>query len=96
MQFLIIAYDGKDAEAPARRAAARPSHIDGAKALLDAGNILIGGAILDDEDNMIGSSMIVEFEDRNALDQWLNNDPYVTEGVWKDITVSPFRTAVKA
>lgn len=96
MQFLITAYDGKDDEAQARRAAARPAHIDGAKSLKDAGNILIGGAILDDEGNMIGSSMVVEFEDREALDQWLHNDPYVTEGVWQDITVSPFRTAVKS
>ena len=43
MQFLITAYDGKDDEAQARRAAARPAHIDGAKSLKDAGNILIGG-----------------------------------------------------
>jgi uncharacterized protein YciI len=39
---------------------------------------------------------VVEFENREALDQWLNNDPYVTENVWQDITVQPFRTAVKS
>ena len=39
--------------------------------------------------------MIVEFENREALDQWLNHDPYITEGVWQDITVQPFRVAVK-
>ncbi len=96
MQFLITAYDGKDNDAQTRRAAARPAHIDGAKALKEAGHILIGGAILDDEDNMIGSSMVVEFESREDLDEWLNNDPYVTGNVWQDISVLPFRTAVKS
>ncbi len=96
MQFLITAYDGKDEAAPDRRAAARPAHIEGAKKSLENGHILIGGAILDDEGNMIGSSMIVEFEDRAAVDQWLESDPYVTGNVWQDISVLPFRTAVKA
>ena len=30
MQWLIIARDGKDAEAPARRLAARPAHLENA------------------------------------------------------------------
>ena len=45
---------------------------------------------------MIGSSLVVEFESREALDHWLQNDPYVTGNVWQDITVQAFRTAVKA
>ena len=96
MQFLITAYDGTDADAPGRRSAARPAHIDGAKDLLEGGHVLIGGAILNDNDEMIGSSLVVEFDSREQLDQWLNNDPYVLENVWQDITVQPFRTAVKA
>ncbi|MCG8414370.1 MAG: YciI family protein [Pseudomonadales bacterium] len=96
MEFLVTAYDGTDDEAPARRAAARPAHIEGAQTLKNDGHVLIGGAILDDAGNMIGSSLVVEFDDRAALDDWLNNDPYVTGGVWQDITVLPFRTAVKS
>ena len=96
MQFLITAYDGTDSEAQARRNAARPAHIDGAKSLLAGGHVLIGGAIMNDDDEMIGSSLVVEFESRNELDQWLQNDPYVTFNVWQDITVQAFRTAVKA
>jgi uncharacterized protein YciI len=95
MQFLITAYDGKDEDAQARRSAARPAHIEVAKDLLAGGQVLIGGAILNDADEMIGSSLVVEFENRKALDHWMNNDPYVTENVWQDITVQPFRTAVK-
>lgn len=29
----------------------------------------------------------MEFEDRAALDEYLNNEPYVTEGVWQKIDV---------
>ncbi|MDA0689613.1 MAG: YciI family protein [Proteobacteria bacterium] len=96
MQFLVTAYDGTDEQAQARRAAARPAHIEGAQSLKDNGNILIGGAILDEMGQMIGSSLIVEFEDRAALDEWLNSDPYITGDVWQDVKVLPFRVAVKS
>ena len=96
MQFLIIAYDGNDSEAQARRSAARPAHIDKAQSLLAGGHVLIGGAILNEKEEMIGSSLVVEFESREALDQWLQNDPYITGDVWQDITVQAFRTTVKA
>lgn len=96
MQFLVTAYDGTDEQAQARRTAARPAHIEGAQTLKDNGNLLIGGAILNEAGQMIGSSLIVEFEDRPALDEWLNNDPYITGDVWQDVTVLPFRVALKS
>ncbi len=95
MQFLVTAYDGNDAEAPQRRAAARPAHLEEAARYKEAGNIIIGGAILDEQEQMIGSTLCVEFESREALDQWLQNDPYVTQGVWQDIVVLPIRLAIK-
>lgn len=94
MQFMVTAYDGKDAEAPDRRNAARPAHLDGIREYKAAGNIIAGGAILDDDGRMIGSTLYVEFESREALDEWLNQDPYVTGGVWQDISVTPIRLAV--
>ena len=59
----------------------------------EAGNIIAGGAILDDKGQMIGSTIYVEFETRQALDEWLNQDPYVTGDVWRNITVAPIRLA---
>ena len=94
MQFLVVAYDGKDKDAKNRRAAARPSHLAEAQELKEAGNIIVGAAILDENEEMIGSTLCVEFESRADLDEWLANDPYVTEGVWKDIAVQPIRLAV--
>ena len=96
MQFLVTAYDGTDAGAPARRQAVREAHLVGARRLTEEGRFLVGGAILDDADQMIGSCVIADFADRAALDEWLNSDPYVTGGVWQKIEVKPFRAAVSA
>ena len=94
MQYLVIAHDGTDAEAPARRQAARPDHIEGVKALKESGAMILGGAMLDDGGQMTGSACVVEFETRAELDAWLENDPYVTGNVWQKIEVTPFRRAV--
>lgn len=91
MEFLVMAYDGKDAEAQARRLLARPAHLDNIAVLKAAGAFVNGGAILDDQGNMIGSTLYMSFESREALDVWLQSDPYVTGGVWVDIEVTPIR-----
>jgi len=91
-QFLVIAYDGTDAEAPARRRVARPVHFEGLKTL--GSHVLAGGAILDDAGNMIGSAVVAEFPSRADLDAWLEREPYVKQGVWKNIEVRPYRMAV--
>mgnify|MGYP001388243649 FL=1 len=93
-QFLVIAYDGTDPDAMARRMAARPAHLEGVKPMVASGELIAGGAILDDDGRMIGSATMVEFPDRAALDAWLARDPYVTGDVWRSIEVRPFRLAV--
>ncbi len=95
MQFLVTAYDGTDDDAQGRRKKARDAHIEGAMLLKESGNIIAGGAILNEDDEMIGSTLYVEFESKAAVDQWLQNDPYVTGGVWQDIEVLPIRLAIK-
>jgi uncharacterized protein YciI len=93
-QYLVIAYDGTDPEAPARRQAARPAHLEFVRPMVEKGELVAGGAILDEEGRMIGSAVFVDFPDRAALDAWLERDPYVTGGVWQRIEVKPFRLAV--
>jgi uncharacterized protein YciI len=93
-QFLVIAYDGTDPEAKARRLAARPAHLEGVRPLLESRQMLVGGAILDEAGEMTGSATIVEFPSRAELDAWLAADPYVTGDVWRRIEVRPFRVAV--
>ena len=93
MQFLVLARDGTDPDASARRAAARPAHFEGARKLRADGHIIVGGARLDASGAMIGSMMVVDFLDRAALDAWLAIEPYATRGVWREIEVQPFRVA---
>ena len=92
-QYLIIARDGTDAKAMERRMNARPDHFKIAKKLKDSGNFVIGGAMLDDKGNMIGSMMVVQFETEVELELWLQREPYVNGKVWRDIEVKPFRVA---
>lgn len=96
MNLIVIARDGNDPDAKARRAVVRPVHLEAIRPLVEAGQVLVGGAILDEEGDMVGSVMVTDFESREAFDAWIDNDPYVTGGVWRDIEVRPFRPAVGA
>ena len=92
MLFVLVAYDGTDEGAPARRQAARPAHLEGVGCLSAAGNLKVGGALLDDDGKMIGSMMILDYPSEEALRaEFLATEPYVTEGVWQEIRIHPFR-----
>lgn len=92
-QYLILAQDDTDSEAQNRRLKARPFHLETAKKLRENGNLILGGATLDESEAMNGSVMIVEFANEIELQAWLKNDPYVTQGVWKSIEIKPFKVA---
>ncbi len=94
-QFLVIAHDGSDSEAPARRQAARDAHLAGVRPMVERGEIVAGGAILDEAGRMVGSAVIVDMPDRAAVDAWLARDPYATGDVWRTVEVRPFRLAVE-
>jgi uncharacterized protein len=96
MQFLVVAKDDKDEGALERRRRTRPTHLESIQPLVDRGNVLVGGAILDEAGDMIGSMLLLDFPDRAELDAWLAADPYVTDGVWREVEVTPFRSAVGA
>jgi len=94
MQFLIMAFDGKDAEALDRRMAARPGHLEYAKAAKEEGKVIIGGAILDDDGKMIGSMLVVDYPSKEAAEkEYVANDPYFLGKVWQDIEIRPYRVA---
>ncbi len=93
MQFLLVAFDGTDPGALERRMKVRPEHLDKIAVLKKKGNFLLGGAILDDNQTMIGSMIVYEFPDRKALDESLKEEPYITGGVWQKIDIRPYRLA---
>ncbi|MCL2517193.1 MAG: YciI family protein [Oscillospiraceae bacterium] len=92
MHFLITAFDGKDSEASMRRKNVREQHLEGVKNLIKERKHLYAAAILDDENNMIGSIMIVDYPSKEILiNEWLNSEPYVTGNVWQEIDIKPCR-----
>lgn len=87
MEFLVIAYDGKDDRAIERRLAARSAHLELVNKFIADGNFLYGTAILDENDKMIGTTLVCDFPSRAHLDAWLEVEPYVTGKVWQKIEV---------
>ncbi len=83
MQFMIKALDGEGMLE--KRMEVRPRHLEGMKAL--GKQIICAGGLLDEEGRMKGSALVVDFPDRAALDEYLANEPYVTEKVWQKIEV---------
>jgi uncharacterized protein len=92
-QYLITGYDGTDENALERRMNVRPFHLEGAKKLKENGNFIIGGAMLNEEGIMIGSTMILQFESSAELQDWIDNEPYIQQKVWEKFEVKPFRVA---
>jgi uncharacterized protein YciI len=93
MQFLLVAFDGNDPEALERRMKARPRHLENVALMKKQGEFLLGGAILDEQEKMIGSMIVYEFPDKAALDEKLKKEPYITGGVWEQIEIRPYRLA---
>lgn len=93
-QFLVTARDGTDADAPNRRLAARPAHMERIRPFVESGALLIGGAMLDAAGRMTGSTFVADFPDRSALETWIAEDPYTAGDVWRTVEITPFRVAV--
>jgi uncharacterized protein YciI len=91
--FLVIAQDGTDPEAPARRQAARPAHF--ARLQNNPNALTIGGAILNEADAMAGSYFIMEAASRADVERFIAEDPYTREKVWQKVEIRPVRIAVQ-
>lgn len=92
-QYIVTAYDHTDEGALARRMSVRPHHFDAAKVLKESGNYVLGGAMLNDKGEMIGSVMILQFETEEELAAWQQNEPYITQKIWETVDVKPFKVA---
>jgi hypothetical protein len=94
MQFMVLAYDGTDPDALARRMAAREAHLKLGKEMHAAGKWLYAAGILNDEGKMCGSLIVCEFESKEELaKQWLDQEPYNQGSVWKKIDVRRVQAA---
>ncbi len=93
MQFVVIGYDANDSESLNRRLSAREEHLKLAKENYKNGKLLFATGFLNEQSQMIRSNMIMEFDSKSELDEYLKNEPYVKGNVWKKIKMFPAKVA---
>lgn len=91
MQFVIKAYDGEGMLD--KRMEVRPRHLEGMQRLRS--HVICAGGLLDDKGKMKGSMLVMEFESREQLDDYLANEPYVQEHVWETIEVERINVVIR-
>ena len=90
MQFIITAYDGENMLD--KRMAVRPQHLEGMAKLGE--HVVCAGSLTDEEGKLKGSVLVVDFDDRAGVDEYLNNEPYVINKVWEKISVEPINVVI--
>jgi uncharacterized protein YciI len=79
------------------RATAREAHLARLRGLAADGRLLVAGPhpAVDAQDpgeaGFTGSLVIAEFASLDAAREWADKDPYVEAGVYRKVTVKPFK-----
>lgn len=89
MAWLVLAFDGTDDDAPARRMTARDAHVAFITQEAEAGRLLLGLPLHDEAGRSRGSLMVLA--DNPAA--YLAAEPFARQGVWQRIETHPFRIA---
>jgi uncharacterized protein len=93
MLWLIIARDGTDADAPARRQAVRERHLQEIRPHVAAGTVTYAAAMLDASGAMRGSMLVLEAPDEATARALIDGDVYTTSGVWRHYEIHPIKRA---
>ena len=95
MYYAIIAEDNESSLE--RRLNTRPAHLARLTELQNQGRLLLAGPFpaIDSVDpgpaGFTGSLIVAEFNDLTSAKAWAAADPFVNAGVYKNVTVKPFR-----
>ncbi|MGQ0658096.1 MAG: YciI family protein [Chromatiales bacterium] len=95
MFYVIIGEDNENSLE--KRVQVRLRHLDRLNQLKDQGRMLLAGPFpaIDSPDpgpaGFTGSMIVAEFESLAAAEAWANADPYLESGVYKRVTVKPFK-----
>lgn len=84
MIFVIIGHDGPDGQA--KRKLHRQAHLDRMEPLDKAGKVLLAGPLTDGA----GSLIVIEAQSPEEARAFVDQDPYVTEGVFARYEIHPF------
>jgi uncharacterized protein len=90
MLFVLTAFDRPGALE--LRLQVRPAHLDYLNSR--AARIKAGGPLLDEDDQPIGSLLIVEADDRAAAETFAAGEPYRREDVFERVEIRPWRAAL--
>ncbi len=95
MFYLIYSEDVENSLA--LRLSVREHHLARLRELQDAGRLLIAGPCpaIDSNDpgeaGFTGSLIVAEFDNLVDAQNWADSDPYITAGVYKNVTVKPYK-----
>ncbi|MBP6190653.1 MAG: hypothetical protein E6Q26_03555 [Acinetobacter sp.] len=93
--FVLTCTDHEDSLE--KRLAIRPQHVERLQQLDDAGRLIAAGAHPKDPNDpqagFLGSTIIVEFDSREALDAWILDEPFLKHGIYASIEIKPFNKA---
>ena len=80
-----------------QRLATRPAHLERLNALQAEGRLLLAGPhpAIDSPDpgeaGFTGSLVVAEFASLDDAQSWADADPYITAGVYAQVSVKPFK-----
>lgn len=95
MLYAVISQDA--AGTLDKRLAVRPQHLKRLEQLRDEGRLVLAGPhpAIDSDDpgpaGFTGSLVVAEFDSLEDARQWADTDPYLTAGVYEQLTVKPFK-----
>lgn len=100
MLYAIIAQDVENSLQA--RLKARPEHLARLQSLQDEGRLVLAGPhpAIDSNDpgeaGFSGSLVVAEFDSLDAAQSWADADPYISAGVYQQVTVKPFKQVFPA
>jgi len=95
MLYVIIGEDTNNSLE--KRLSVRELHLGRLRALQDEGRLLMAGPFpaIDAEDpgpaGFTGSLIVAEFNSLEDAQEWANNDPYTSEGIFRNVIVKPYK-----
>lgn len=95
MLYAIISEDVENSLE--KRLSVRPAHVERLQQLKAEGRLILAGPhpAIDNDDSgtngFTGSLIVAEFESLESAQQWADHDPYIRAGVYKQVTVKPFK-----
>lgn len=82
--YILTAYDAPNSLD--KRLATREAHLEYIKELSQAGKAILGGAVMDDKDQMIGSVIFFSMT-KEEMEEYKQKEPYIIAGVWGEIKI---------